>query len=56
MYLVITRKNSQHFFTLALNNGAVYATPVDSSGMVTPITKNLLNPAEYYKKRSEIKN
>ena len=45
-----------YFFTLALNNGSVYATPVDSSGMVTPITKYLLNPAEYYKKRSEIKN
>ena len=45
-----------YFFTLALNNGSVYATPIDSSGMVTPITKYLLNPAEYYKKRSEIKN
>ena len=55
MYLVITRKNSQQII-LPLNNGSVYATPVDSSGMVTPITKYLLNPAEYYKKRSEIKN
>ena len=34
----------------------MYATPVDSAGTLVPITKYLLDPAEYYKKRSEIKN
>jgi len=45
-----------YFFTVSLNNGSMYATPVDSSGTLVPITKYLLDPAEYYKKRSEIKN
>ena len=45
-----------YFFTVSLNNGAMYATPVDSSGLVTPVTKYLLDAAEYYKKRAELKN
>ena len=45
-----------YFFTVALNNGSMFATPVDSSGTLVPITKYLLDPVEYYKKRSEIKN
>ncbi len=45
-----------YFFTVSLNNGAMYATPVDSSGFVTPVTKYLLDAAEYYKKRAELKN
>ena len=45
-----------YFFTVSLNNGAIYATPVDSSGFVTPVTKYLLDAAEYYKKRAELKN
>ena len=45
-----------YFFTVALNNGSMFATPVDSAGTLLPITKYLLDPVEYYKKRSEIKN
>jgi len=45
-----------YFFTVSLNNGSMFATPVDSSGILAPITKYLLDPVEYYKKRSEIKN
>ena len=45
-----------YFFTVALNNGSMFATPVDSAGTLVPITKYLLDPMEYYKKRSEIKN
>ena len=45
-----------YFFTVALNNGSMFATPVDSAGILVPITKYLLDPVEYYKKRSEIKN
>ena len=45
-----------YFFTVALNNGSMFATPVDSAGTLVPITKYLLDPVEYYKKRSEIKN
>ena len=45
-----------YFFTVALNNGSMFATPVDSAGTLVPITKYLLDPVEYYKKGSEIKN
>ena len=45
-----------YFFTVALNNGSMFATPIDSAGTLVPITKYLLDPVEYYKKRSEIKN
>ena len=45
-----------YFFTVALNNGSMFATPVDSAGTLVPITKYLLDPVEYYKKRSEINN
>ena len=45
-----------YFFTVALNNGSMFATPVDSAGTLVPITKYLLDPMKYYKKRSEIKN
>ena len=37
-----------YFFTVALNNGSMFATPVDSAGTLVPITKYLLDPMEYY--------
>tara|TARA_S200000501_G_C20842626_1_gene752312 strand:- start:565 stop:1056 length:492 start_codon:yes stop_codon:yes gene_type:complete len=41
-----------YFFTIELKNGSVFASPIDSAGMVTPITLPLQDPIEYYKKRS----
>ncbi|MGY8786664.1 MAG: hypothetical protein ACKVH5_00030 [Fidelibacterota bacterium] len=45
-----------YFFTVYLKDGGMLATPVDSSGQIKPITKYLLNPADYYKKRASLKN
>ena len=61
MFLIMPPKKKPatyitYFFTVALNNGSMFATPVDSSGTLVPITKYLLDPVDYYKKRSEIKN
>lgn len=45
-----------YFFTVELKSGQVYATPVDSSGLLIPITKNLIDPIKYYKERAEGKS
>ena len=45
-------KKISYFFTIELKNGSVFATPIDSTGMVMPITLPLQDPIEYYKKRS----
>ncbi len=45
-----------YFFTVGLKDGAMYATPVDSAGQLAPITKFLLNPKEYFKKRAALRN
>ena len=45
-----------YFFTVELKSGQVYATPVDSSGLLSPITKNLIDPIKYYKERAEGKS
>ncbi|MDP6338840.1 MAG: hypothetical protein QF842_00740 [Candidatus Marinimicrobia bacterium] len=45
-----------YFFTVTLKDGAMFATPVDSTGQLEPITKYLLNPAEYFKKRASLRN
>lgn len=42
-----------YFFTVELKSGEVYATPVDSSGLLSPITKKLVDPIKYYKERAE---
>ena len=42
-----------YFFTVELKSGEVYATPVDSSGILSPITKDLVDPIKYYKERAE---
>ena len=42
-----------YFFTVELNNGSVFATPVDSSGLLKPVTMNLVDPMQYYKERAE---
>tara|TARA_B100000745_G_scaffold2624_1_gene2194 strand:+ start:1757 stop:2257 length:501 start_codon:yes stop_codon:yes gene_type:complete len=44
-----------YFFTVYLKDGGMFATPVDSSGEIMPITKYLLNPVDYYKKRASLK-
>ena len=45
-----------YFFTVELKSGQIYATPVDSSGLLIPITKNLVDPIKYYKERAEGKS
>ena len=45
-----------YFFTVSLNNGAVYATPIDSLGTLKPIIQNLVDPVEYYKQRAANRN
>jgi len=45
-----------YFFTVILKDGGMFATPVDSSGQLAPITKYLLDPKEYYKKRASLKD
>ena len=55
--LVITLKTGLHkssaiFFTIELKNGSVYATPIDSIGIVVPYMFKVEDPLEYYKKRS----
>ncbi|MBC8345012.1 MAG: hypothetical protein ISR82_07500 [Candidatus Marinimicrobia bacterium] len=45
-----------YFFTISLINGELYGTPVDSVGRLNPITKYLLDPIEYYKKRASFRN
>tara|TARA_B100001027_G_scaffold101658_1_gene69850 strand:+ start:303 stop:692 length:390 start_codon:yes stop_codon:yes gene_type:complete len=45
-------KKFSYFFTIELKNGSVYATPIDSAGMVVPHTFEVEDPLEYYKKRS----
>ena len=42
-----------YFFTVELNNGSVFATPVDGSGLLKPVTMNLVDPMQYYKERAE---
>lgn len=49
-------KKIVYFFTVYLNDGGMFATPVDNSGQIKPITKYLLNPVDYYKKRASLKN
>lgn len=44
-----------YFFTVTTKDGALYATPVDSLGNLNPITKFLLDPTEYFKRRSELR-
>ena len=45
-----------YFFTVTLKNGSVYATPVDSTGILKPVVQNLVNPVEYYKQRAAYRN
>ena len=45
-----------YFFTVELKSGQIYATPVDSSGLLIPITKDLVDPIKYYKERAEGKS
>ena len=49
-------KKITYFFSVGLNNGSLYATPVDSTGNLSPITKYLLDPIEYFKKRASLRN
>lgn len=44
-----------YFFTVATKDGSLYATPVDSSGRLKPITKYLLEPRSYFKRRAALK-
>ena len=44
------------FFTVELVDGKVFATPIDDSGILNPITMNLVDPFQYYKERAEGKN
>ncbi len=44
-----------YFFVISTTDGKLYATPVDSSGMLIPQTKHLLNPKEYFKKRAALR-
>ena len=44
-----------YFFTIALKNGAFYATPIDETGNLKPITQRLVDPVEYYKQRAAYK-
>tara|TARA_B100001741_G_scaffold4969_1_gene4171 strand:+ start:1181 stop:1297 length:117 start_codon:yes stop_codon:yes gene_type:complete len=37
-------------------DGKVFATPINDSGILNPITMNLVDPFEYYKQRAEGKN
>ena len=45
-----------YFFTVELKSGQIYATPVDSSGLLIPITKDLVDPIKYYRERAEGKS
>ena len=45
-----------YFFTVELKSGQVFATPIDSSGILSPITKDLVDPFKYYRERAEGKN
>ena len=49
-------KKITYFFSVGLNNGSLYATPVDTTGNLSPITKYLLDPREYFKKRASLRN
>ena len=42
-----------YFFTAELINGSVLATPIDSSGLLKPVTMNLVDPMKYFKERAE---
>ena len=42
-----------YFFTVELKSGKVFATPIDNSGVLNPITMNLVDPIKYYKERAE---
>lgn len=42
-----------YFFTVELKSGKVFATPIDNSGLLNPITMNLVDPIKYYKERAE---
>ena len=42
-----------YFFTVELINGSVLATPIDSSGLLKPVTMNLVDPMKYFKERAE---
>ena len=42
-----------NFFTVELINGSVLATPIDSSGLLKPVTMNLVDPMKYFKERAE---
>lgn len=44
-----------YFFTVATTGGSLYATPVDSSGILKPLTKYLLDPRSYFKRRAALK-
>ena len=46
-------KSSLTFFTVELINGSVLATPIDSSGLLKPVTMNLVDPMKYFKERAE---
>lgn len=45
-----------YFFVVTLNGGSAFATPVDSTGMLTPMVQHLVNPVEYYKQRAAYRN
>lgn len=45
-----------YFFTVATKDGSLYATPVDSSGTLAPLTKYLLDQRSYFKRRASIKD
>lgn len=49
---VLTPANSiAYFFVVTMENGAVYAAPLNKHGNINVVERKLLDPAEYFKKR-----
>ncbi|MEE8335609.1 MAG: hypothetical protein V3S48_04145 [Candidatus Neomarinimicrobiota bacterium] len=48
-------KKITYYFVVSLRDGSLYAAPVDSSGILKPVTKYLLDPEYYFKRRAALR-
>ncbi len=48
-------KKITYYFVVSLGNGSLYAAPVDSGGILKPVTKYLLDPEYYFKRRAALR-
>jgi len=48
-------KKITYYFIVSRTGGSLYAAPVDSNGVLRPITKYLLDPEYYFKRRANLR-